>query len=61
MGKITIIENYLIEEIQKFFQNQTTLNKKMEDVFYELERYETSIIIKKRRQVFLCIYLRLII
>jgi hypothetical protein len=51
MGKINIIESYLIEEIQKFFQNQTTLNKKMEDVFYELERYETSIIIKKTGSV----------
>lgn len=46
MGKINIIENDLIEQIQEIFKNQTTLNKKMEDVFYEVERYETSIIIK---------------
>lgn len=47
MGSVNKIENELVLEIQKFFQNQTTLNKKMEDVFYELESYETSIIIKK--------------
>ena len=47
MGSVNKIENELVLEIQKIFKNQTTLNKKMEDVFYELESYETSIIIKK--------------
>lgn len=51
MGKINIIENDLIEQIQEIFKNQTTLNKKMEYVFYEVERYETSIIIKNIRSV----------
>jgi hypothetical protein len=46
MGSVNKIENDLIEQIQEIFENQTTLNKKMEDVFYEVERYETSIIIK---------------